>query len=269
MDASKYVLVPGSPLRLQERDPADRSACAATKEENQTRLAQLAGRISELQDVLYAERAHAVLVILQGTDTSGKDGTIRHVFGEIDPLGVRAVSFKAPSEDERAHDFLWRVHHQVPGKGELVIFNRSHYEDVLIVRVHKLIDLAECKLRYQHINDFERLLRENGVLVLKFFLHISKQEQRKRLRKRLEDPNKQWKFNPADLDERKLWNDYARAYADALAATSTEEAPWYVIPADSKTNRNLAIASIVCEKLEALDMRYPRSKIKAGKVVIK
>jgi PPK2 family polyphosphate:nucleotide phosphotransferase len=257
MNFSKYRIKPGSRVDLKKWDPDDRSASPDSKEEDHKRLTELGVRLNELQDILYAERKHGVLVVLQGMDTSGKDGTIRHVFSEVDPLGVQAVRFKAPTEDELAHDFLWRVHPRAPGKGEVVIFNRSHYEDVLVVRVHKLITPAECKRRYAEIRNFERLMAESATVILKFYLHISKDEQKRRLQERLDDPKKQWKFSRGDLAERKLWSQYMKAYADALGATSTDQAPWYVVPANSKTNRNLFISSVLLDTLEGLKMRYP------------
>jgi len=269
MNFSKYRVKPGSKVDLKDWDPDDKSASPGDKEKDEKRLMELAGRIDELQELLYAEAKRGILVVLQGMDTSGKDGAIRHVFREIDPLGVRAVRFKAPTEDELAHDFLWRVHPHAPAKGELVIFNRSHYEDVLVVRVHKLIDEAQWKQRYDAINAFERLLADNNTVILKFFLHISKDEQRERLQARLDDPRKQWKFNINDLAERKLWSDYMKAYTDALAATSTDWAPWYIVPSNSKMNRNLFISSVLLETLDGLKMRYPKSKQKLDEIEVK
>jgi len=269
MNFSKYRVKPGSKVDLKDWDPDDKSASPGNKEEDEKRLTELGGRIDELQELLYAEAKRGILVVLQGMDTSGKDGTIRHVFREIDPLGVRAVRFKTPTEDELAHDFLWRVHPHAPGKGELVIFNRSHYEDVLVVRVHRLIDEAECRLRYDAINAFERLLVDNNTVILKFYLHISKDEQRQRLQARLDDPKKQWKFNVNDLTERKLWSDYMKAYTDALAATSTDWAPWYIVPSNSKMNRNLFISSVLLETLDGLKMRYPKPKQKLDEIEVK
>jgi PPK2 family polyphosphate:nucleotide phosphotransferase len=190
-------------------------------------------------------------------DTAGKDSTIRMVFDGVNPQGVKVAPFKAPTDLELAHDFLWRVHPKVPGNGEIVIFNRSHYEDVLITRVNKWIDSKTCSARYQRINEFEQLLAENGTTILKFFLHISKDEQKQRLIERRDDPVKRWKFNPADLSARAQWDDYMDAYAAAIAATSTEHAPWYIVPADSKLQRNLVISTVICETLAGLKMRYP------------
>jgi PPK2 family polyphosphate:nucleotide phosphotransferase len=268
MNFSKYRVKPGSRVDLEDWDPDDKSASPGSGEVDEKHLNELAARIDELQELLYAEAKRGVLVVLQGMDTSGKDGTIRHVFREVDPLGVRAVRFKAPTDDELAHDFLWRVHPHVPAKGELVIFNRSHYEDVLVVRVHKLITEAECKRRYELINGFERLLVDNDTVILKFYLHISEDEQRERLQERIDNPKKQWKFSTNDLVERALWNDYIKAYADALSATSTELAPWYVVPANSKKNRNLFISSVLLETLEGLKMHYPRLKQKLDGIVV-
>ena len=200
-------------------------------------------RLAELQDVLYAQGEHRLLVVLQAMDTGGKDGTIRHVFNEVDPIGVRMQSFKKPTERELAHDYLWRVHPHVPGDGEVVVFNRSHYEDVLVVRVHGWVDDATARRRFGHIRDFERLLVDEGTTIVKLFLHISEDEQRERLQARLDEPDKRWKFSTGDLAERKRWDDYQRVYTEAIQETSTEDAPWYVVPADRKWYRNLVAVS--------------------------
>ncbi len=242
---------------LEDYDPRDKTERRGSKEDNAQALAELASEIDALQEVLYAEGKRKVLLILQGMDASGKDGTIRHVFSECNPQGIRLASFKAPSSEELAHDYLWRIHQQVPKTGELVIFNRSHYEDVLIVKVHDWIDDAECKRRYQQINDFERMLTETGTTIIKCFLHISKEEQKKRMQERLDDPAKSWKFNPGDLEERARWPKYMKAYENALKATSSEYAPWYVIPADSKTNRNLLISRLLLATLKQMDLTFP------------
>lgn len=252
----KYRVNPKK-FSLKDFDTKDKTERSGSKEDNEAAMFELATEISALQDILHAEGKRKVLLILQGMDTSGKDGTIRHVFKETDPLGIRLASFKAPSDEELAHDYLWRVHQQAPKTGELVIFNRSHYEDVLIVKVHKWIDEAECQRRYAQINDFERLLTETGTTIIKCFLHISKQEQKKRLQERLNNPTKTWKFNPSDLKERELWPSYTEAYEQAIKATSTEYAPWYIVPADSKTNRNLLISRLLCQTLKQLDLKYP------------
>ena len=269
MNFSKYRIKPGGKVGLKKWDADDQSACTGNKDRDRQRLLELSKRLDELQELLYAEQKRGLLIVLQGMDTSGKDGTIRHVFSAVDPLGVRVTRFKAPSETELAHDFLWRAHAAAPMKGEICIFNRSHYEDVLVVRVHKLIDKPEWLRRYREINAFERLLAEQGVVILKFFLHISKGEQKRRLQERLDDPKKQWKFNINDLGERSSWGQYLRAYQDALAATSSEFAPWYIVPSNSKTNRNLFISSVLISTLEGLKMRYPKLKQKLEGIVIK
>jgi PPK2 family polyphosphate:nucleotide phosphotransferase len=220
-------------------------------------LGKIASEINALQDILYAQGKHKILLVLQGMDASGKDGTVKQVFSACDPLGIRLASFKGPTPDELAHDYLWRVHKEVPQKGEIVIFNRSHYEDVLIVKVHDWIDDAECKRRYAQINAFEQLLVETGTVIIKCYLHISKAEQKLRMQERLDNPNKTWKFNPNDLKERDLWSKYMVAYENAIKATSTDYAPWYVVPADSKTNRNLLISKILLNALKNLKLTYP------------
>jgi len=242
---------------LNNIKPDDKSERGLSKDADVLELEKLASKINALQDILYAQGKHKVLLILQGMDASGKDGTVRHVFSECDPLGIRLASFKGPTEEELAHDYLWRVHKQVPQKGEIVIFNRSHYEDVLIVKVHDWIDEAECKRRYAQINAFEKQLTETGTVIIKCFLHISKQEQKLRMQDRLNDPTKTWKFNPNDLKERALWPQYMKAYENAMTATSTTYAPWYVVPADSKTNRNLLISRILFNALKKLQLEYP------------
>ncbi len=219
--------------------------------------AKLAFRIGELQELLYAENRHKVLIVLQGMDTAGKDSTIRKVLREVSPQGVRVVSFRKPSERELAHDYLWRVHAHVPARGELVVFNRSHYEDVLVVRVHSLVPKSVWKKRYEQINAFERMLADEGTTILKFFLHLSPDEQRERLQARLDDPTKRWKFQHGDLEERKLWDDYQRAYEDVLETTSTKWAPWQIVPADRKSMRDFIVAGAVVKALERLKMKYP------------
>jgi len=253
---------------LKDYDAKDKAERTGSKEQNTEELTRLATEINALQDVLHAEGKRKVLLVLQGMDASGKDGTVRHVFKECDPLGIRLASFKAPSNDELAHDYLWRVHQQVPKAGELVIFNRSHYEDVLIVKVHQWINDAECKRRYAQINDFERLLTETGTTIIKCFLHISKEEQKKRMQERLNNPLKSWKFNPGDLEERALWPQYMKAYEDAIKATSTDYAPWHIVPADSKTNRNLLISRLLLETLKDMKLEYPPVPVEYASIVI-
>jgi PPK2 family polyphosphate:nucleotide phosphotransferase len=217
----------------------------------------LAHELDALQNLFYADRRFKMLVVLQGTDTSGKDGTLRGVFGQMSALGVHTVSWKAPTEPERARDYLWRIHQQVPAAGEVTVFNRSHYEDVLVPAVNKWITPAQLKQRYAHINDFERMLTETGTVVVKFMLHISKDEQRQRLQERLDDPAKRWKFSSGDLEVRKQWKQYQQAYADTISATGTPWAPWTIVPADSKTHRNLMIATVMKQVFESLKLRYP------------
>ncbi len=247
----------GKPVSLQALQPGAKPFSQGSKAEDQARLLALAREIDELQNLFYADGRYKLLVILQGTDTSGKDGTIRGVFGQTSPLGVHTVGWKAPTEPERAHDYLWRIHQQVPAAGHITVFNRSHYEDVLVPVVNGWITPAQTKQRYQHINDFERLLAETGTVVLKFMLHIGFDEQRERLQERVDDVTKHWKFSLGDLEVRKQWADYQKAYEDLLEATSTEWAPWTVVPANSKPHRNLMIATIVRDTLKALDLRFP------------
>ncbi|HCE09983.1 MAG TPA: polyphosphate kinase [Oxalobacteraceae bacterium] len=254
--------------KVVDADAAMKPLSSGDKAQDKAHTEGLAQQIAALQNVFYADQSRKLLVVLQGMDTSGKDGTISGVFGKIDPLGIRSIPFKTPTAEERAHDFLWRIHRQVPAQGEIVIFNRSHYEDVLITRVHRWIDEAECKRRYAHICDFERMLAETGTVLLKFFLHLSKDEQKARLEERLADPDKHWKFDPQDLKERELWTDYQQAYAETLTATDADHAPWFVIPADSKTQRNLAIASITLEVLEGMKLAYPAAHPEYAKIKI-
>ncbi len=214
-------------------------------------------RLAELQELLYADGQPPLLLVLQAMDTGGKDGTIRHVFHEVNPIGVHVRPFGVPSENELAHDYLWRAHAKVPAAGELVIFNRSHYEDVLVTRVHGLVDDDRARRRFGHIRDFEQMLTDEGTTMVKFFLHISADEQAERLQARLDEPDKRWKFSSGDLAERGRWHEYQRVYEEAIAATSTDRAPWYVIPADRKWYRNLAVCTILVHVLEGLGMRYP------------
>lgn len=258
-----------SKFSLKDHDPKDKSERSKNKEQDELALSEIATEINALQDVLHAGGKSKVLLVLQGMDASGKDGTIRHVFRECDPLGIRLASFKAPTTEELAHDYLWRVHQQAPKGGELVIFNRSHYEDVLIVKVHNWIDEAECKRRYAQIKDFERLLAETGTTIIKCFLNISKEEQKLRMEERLKDPTKTWKFNAGDLEERSLWPQYMTAYEQALKATSTDYAPWYVIPADSKTNRNLLISRLLLEALKNMELKYPPAPAEYKSIIVK
>lgn len=243
--------------KLNDKLAEEAPLSSGDKEADEKQVIEYAKRIASLQDVFYAERRRKFLIILQGMDTSGKDGTVRKVFSRVDPLGVRCVPFKAPTATEREHDYLWRIHQAVPGLGEITIFNRSHYEDVLVPAVHGTIDDKERKRRYGQIRDFERMLTETGTVLLKFFIHISKAEQKKRLEARLADPEKHWKVDPNDLEERKYWDDYQRLYEKAIRETDADHAPWYVIPGDSKEHRNLAIGAIVMEAMEDMKPAYP------------
>jgi len=264
----RYVVKPGSKVKLSECDPNETSGFSGGKAKAEARLLKLNGKLESLQELLYAEHRQKVLVIFQAMDTGGKDGTIRKVFDRVNPQGVRVASFKAPTPIELDHDYLWRVHQQVPGRGEIVIFNRSHYEDVLVVRVHALVPAGVWKRRFDQINDFERMLAQEGTTILKFFLHIDRDEQRQRLEERLEEPEKRWKFNPGDLEERKLWDNYMEAYEEALERTSTEWAPWRVIPANRNWYRNLIVAETIVDALEKLDMRYPEPPAGLEKITI-
>ncbi|MDB5908742.1 MAG: polyphosphate kinase [Massilia sp.] len=241
---------------------------ADVKEEERALTEVLTDQIAKLQEMLYAQRKHKVLIVLQGMDTSGKDGTIRVLFSRINPMGLRAVAFKQPTPIELAHDFLWRVHPHVPVWGEIAIFNRSHYEDVLVTVVQGIIDDKECGRRYQHILDFERLLAETGTVIVKVFLLISKDEQRERLLARVQDPEKQWKFDPNDLAQRQKWDDYMQAYQRAIAATDTDHAPWYVIPSNSKTHRNLLVSTLLLEIMKDLKLSLPKFDPELAKIKI-
>jgi PPK2 family polyphosphate:nucleotide phosphotransferase len=263
----QYRIKPGRKVSLDEIDPSDASLFKGGKDEGKAELAKLNTKLEELQDLLYAEGKHRVLVVLQGMDTAGKDGTIKWVFNAMDPLGLSVAGFKVPTPEELAHDYLWRVHKQVPGNGEIVIFNRSHYEDVLVVRVHELVPKKVWSKRFDQINAFEKHLAETGTTIVKFFLHISKDEQKGRLQERLDRPEKRWKFNAGDLKERMIWDEYQKAYEDVLSKTSTDWAPWYVIPANRKWYRNLAVSNILIDTLKGLKMKFPEPQDLEGIVV--
>lgn len=263
-----YRIAPATDVDLSAFDTKDRSFFDGSKHDARDEMKALNRRLEELQELLYAEGKHRILVVLQAMDTGGKDGTIRHVFDGTNPQGVKVASFKKPTAAELAHDYLWRVHPHTPGNGEIVIFNRSHYEDVLVVRVHELVPPDVWSRRYDHINAFEKLLADEGTTILKFYLHISKQEQKERLQARLDEPTKHWKFSKADVAERGFWDDYMAAYQDAIAKTSTAWAPWYVIPSDRKWYRNLMISRILVETLEGLQMRYPPAEEGLDDIVI-
>ena len=256
----EYRVKSDSQLHLNKYDPDDIGEYKKTdqgKEKAKAVTDQLIGRLEELQERLYANGDRAVLIVLQGMDSSGKDSTIKHVISGVNPQGCKVVSFKTPSPEELGHDFLWRVHQKAPSKGQIGIFNRSHYEDVLITRVHGLISDKVATQRINQIKEFEELLYENGTSVLKFFLHISKDEQKERLQERINNPEKRWKFNEGDLEERKLWTDYMHAFEDVIAATSTDHAPWYVVPANRKWYRNLVVAATIVQAMEDLKLKRP------------
>jgi PPK2 family polyphosphate:nucleotide phosphotransferase len=268
MELSRRLRVkPGVKVDLAGLDPAGTHGFEKGRD-LEAALAKNIARIDELQYLMYAEHRRALLVVLQGMDGSGKDGTIRHVMTGFNPQGCRVTPFKAPTPEELAHDFLWRMHHAVPGKGDVAIFNRSHYEDVLVVRVHELVPAPVWKRRYDQINDFERYLAENDVVIVKFFLHISKDEQKQRLERRLEDSTRQWKVSLSDFEERKRWKEYQRAYEDAITKCNAKEAPWYVVPADKKWFRNLAVSQVLVETLEALDMRFPKPTVDLKRITL-
>src|SRR5579862_2052194 len=249
-------VAPGSPPELARRDPGARVG-AADKQHGLAELATLVERLGVLHNRLFAEASRAVLLVLQGMDASGKDGTIRHVFTGLNPQGCRVVSFREPTATELAHDYLWRVHTVCPARGEIAIFNRSHYEDVIAARVRRLVAEHVWKRRYAHIRGFESLLADEGTTVLKVFLHVSRDEQRRRLQGRLDNPEKQWKLRLEDIDDRKRWDEFTEAYEDAIRETSTEHAPWYVVPADHNWSRNLCVAEILVDTLERLDPKLP------------
>jgi PPK2 family polyphosphate:nucleotide phosphotransferase len=247
-------------FKLASFDCAAKPFSAGDKAADREQLTDLGVELDALQDRMHSQTRERVLLVLQGMDTSGKDGTIRAVFHEVDPLGLRIAAFRAPSLDEAAHDFLWRIHRYTPAGGELAVFNRSHYEDVLVPRVIGTLDKDACAKRYAHIRNFESLLVDSHTTIIKCFLHISKDTQRERLQARVDDPTKHWKFDPSDLEARKYWDDYQAAYEDAIAATSTPDAPWYIVPADSKTHRNVMVAKILVETMRKLKLEYPPGK---------
>ncbi len=263
-----YRIKPDTNVNLNDWAADDHSAFKSNKQDANAEQQALNRKLEQLQELLYAEHKHKVLIVLQAMDTGGKDGTIRRVFEGVNPQGVKVQSFKAPTHDELDHDYLWRAHQHVPAKGELVIFNRSHYEDVLVVRVHKLVPDEIWKRRYEQIRDFERMLAEEGTTILKFYLHIDRAEQKKRLQSRLDDPTKHWKFNEEDIHERKLWDEYMQAYEAVLSKTSTDWAPWYIVPANHKWYRNLVVARVIVDALADLKMSYPEAQQDLEKIVV-
>ncbi|HEX4142809.1 MAG TPA: polyphosphate kinase 2 family protein [Pirellulales bacterium] len=256
----RFRVAPGAKVKLEDIDPAFKGDHKNHKEAADE-IEHYQERLRELQGVLNADRGRSLLICLQAMDTGGKDGTINHVLGAMNPQGCRVAAFRQPSAEELAHDFLWRVHRAAPARGEVVIFNRSHYEDVLVVRVHNLVSKDVWSLRYDQVNAFEQGLVEHGTHILKFYLHISKDEQLSRFKDRLDDPTRQWKISESDYKERGFWDDYVAAYEDALSRCSTPHVPWFIIPANHKLFRNLAVARIVVEQLEAMNLKYPRPTV--------
>ena len=254
----RYKINKDQKVNLSDWDPEDKKGFDGDKEAGLKKLQALIGELEPLQEVLYAEHKQKILVVIQAMDTGGKDGVVRKVFEGVNPQGVRVTSFKVPTPIEADHDYLWRTHPHIPGKGELVIFNRSHYEEVLVVRVHNLVRPEDWQRHYRQIREFERMLAEEGVTILKFYLHISKDEQKKRLLDRIDTPAKRWKFNPGDLAERKFWDAYMQAYQEALSETSTDNAPWYIVPANHNWYRDLVVASVLVKTLKDLNMQYPQ-----------
>ena len=254
----RYLVEPGSKVKLGEVDPGDTSGFKGGKPDGEKAIDSLIKKLDPLQELVYAEHRHKLLIVLQGMDSSGKDGTIRRVFEGVNPEGVRVAHFGKPTEEELDHDYLWRAHRQVPGKGEIVIFNRSHYESVLVERVHALVPEEVWSKRYGQIVDFERMLSQEGTTILKFFLHIDKKEQARRFQDRLDDPSKHWKFSYLDYNERSYWKDYTKAYEEALERTSTDWAPWYVVPSNHPWFRDLLVSQAIVNSLELLHMKYPK-----------
>lgn len=261
----ELIATPGKKVRLEKWDPEDTLGWNKNHKMKAS-LDKTIDKLDGLQYLLYAEHKRALLIVLQGLDAAGKDGTIRHVMSGVNPQGCRVTSFKKPTSEELTHDYLWRVHKAVPPIGDIGIFNRSHYEDVLVVRVHDLAPKEVWSRRYDQINDFERMLVENNVKILKFFLHISSDEQKGRFQQRIDDKDRQWKISEADFAERKFWNDYTRAYEAALTKCSTPHAPWYVIPSNKKWFRNLAVSHIIVETLEAMKMNFPAPSVDVSKI---
>jgi PPK2 family polyphosphate:nucleotide phosphotransferase len=259
-NASKQCIVkPGSKVKLSEIDTNDKSLYKAGKDHHHDELHDFREELREMQNLLYAEGKQKLLVIFQAMDTGGKDGTVKSVFGRVDPQGIQVSSFKRPSAEELAHDYLWRVHQHAPASGMMAVFNRSHYEDIIAVGVKNIFPESVWGKRYRHIVEFERMLADEGTKIVKIFLHISKDEQKERLQARLDEPDKNWKFNPGDLEDRARWDDFMGAYESVLEKTSTDEAPWYIVPADRKWYRNLVVSQIIIDALKSLDMKYPET----------
>lgn len=264
--AERFRIEPGSTVKLHRIDPADH-AHYASEEDAAKHLAHHRQRITDLQRTLYADRGHSLLIVLQGIDGAGKDGTCWHVISAMDPQGVRVTGFKQPTEKERDHDFLWRIHPHAPGRGRVAVFNRSHYEDVLVVRVHKLAPKSLWKPRYDLINEWEHLIAsQNNTTILKFFLYISKEEQLSRFKQRLDDPHRQWKISESDYSERDLWGDYIEAFEEALSKCSTKHAPWFVIPSNHKWFRNLAVSQIIADTMDGMHLHLPKPTVDIAQI---
>jgi PPK2 family polyphosphate:nucleotide phosphotransferase len=256
--SSKYRIKPGQIVDISQLDPDGQSSSGIKKGDSKAETKKLTQKLDGLQEQLFAEHSHKLLIVLQAMDTGGKDGVIRRIFEGVNPSGVRVAHFREPSQDEADHGYLWRVYAQIPANGEIVIFNRSHYEGVLVERVHNVIPKSVWEERYQEINQFEKILVQEGVTLLKFFLHIDSEEQKRRIEERLADPTKEWKFSDDDLQERKLWDDYMKAYGAVLSRTSTEYSPWYAVPSNHRWLRDLIVSTVVVETLESFKMKYPK-----------
>jgi PPK2 family polyphosphate:nucleotide phosphotransferase len=266
-NSTAYLIPPDAKIKLSDYDPGDTGKFKSKAHANAV-LSKHQQKLFALQELMYAEDKHSLLVVLQGMDTAGKDGAIAHIFSGVNPQGCQVTSFKQPSAEELQHDYLWRVHRAAPARGKIEIFNRSHYEEVLVVRVHQNLSKDDVRERFQAINDFEKMLANNGTAILKFFLHISKDEQKQRLQERLDDPSKHWKVNPTDLKERGYWSEYQKAYEDLLRHSSTKHAPWYVIPSNHKWYRNVLISQILVDTLKGLKMKYPKPRFDLSKLKV-
>jgi PPK2 family polyphosphate:nucleotide phosphotransferase len=262
----RFVIEPGAKVRLDKIDPGFKDQHEESHDRATPEIQKHVDRLAKAQYLLYADGSKSLLVVLQAPDAGGKDGAVRHVFATMNPQGTLVSSFKQPSQIEAAHDFLWRAHLHTPAKGQVVIFNRSYYEDVLVVRVHKMVPKSVWSKRYELISDFEKLLHDNGTSILKFYLHISPEEQLQRFEQRLDDPMRHWKISEGDYSERELWPEYMEAYEDAIERTSTKHAPWYVIPSNHKWFRDLAISEILADKLEDMDLKLPPAKVDIAKI---
>jgi len=266
---NSFKVEPGTIVDLKQINAVDDRFFNNSKSLGIAKLLSTSQELKELQSVFYADHTRKMIIVLQGMDTSGKDGTIRCVFQAVNPQGVHVHHFDVPTRIELSHDYLWRIHKKVPSKGEICIFNRSHYEDCITVRVHNLVPESVWEKRFRHINEFEKMLVDEGTIILKFFLHISEEEQLTRIQNRIKDPEKHWKFHPKDLEARSFWGDYYNAYNDAISQTSTEWAPWFIIPADKKWYRNIVVSQIIVDTLKKLNLKYPTPEYDFSKFVVK